>query len=403
MFLNNRKDAKSYYKPLLKLVEKYPDSPFLLARLAVGHLFLDDIIGALELFEEAHTLLDDHDAKLEKYLEVLRKFVKRNEEEEDREWSEPEGSFIVSFHVPPEPISSYSFGAVSDENVKKAWSALLSEDKKDFVAERYARLLAVESNEIEHVFHLGGESLVRLVRAGFYTAAIDRVLDSPSGRPDPLQVVNILKDFSQALDTFIDILKTCPEVAAEHICRLHALLLESNIISTVFIDNDKVDYLVPPGVYRRRLITTTLEGIDGVVQFTKWKDIPKEMVSFMSHMKDCLLSTASPFVKAAWIHSVFARIHPFADGNGRVARIIASIPLIKAGLPFINIRQKLREDYLQAVFTAQSKKDLQPLAEIFVKSMEDSIQYIGTLSPPSPDDRQWAQSYTSGSTRIYIK
>lgn len=72
----------------------------------------------------------------------------------------------------------------------------MSEGRKDFTIERYSRLLAVESNEIENVFLLGGESLTRVVRVGFYTAAIDHVLDSPSGKPDPSTVVTILRDFA---------------------------------------------------------------------------------------------------------------------------------------------------------------------------------------------------------------
>lgn len=46
-----------------------------------------------------------------------------------------------------------------------------------------------------------------------------------------------------------------------------------------------IHYLVPIGVFRRRLVTTTLHGIDGIVQFTKWQDIPEEMASFMSQLK----------------------------------------------------------------------------------------------------------------------
>lgn len=42
---------------------------------------------------------------------------------------------------------------------------------------------------------------------------------------------------------------------------------------------------MPLGVYRRRLVTTSLRNIDGIVQFTKWQDIPEEMASFMSQLK----------------------------------------------------------------------------------------------------------------------
>ncbi|KIJ24738.1 hypothetical protein M422DRAFT_274414 [Sphaerobolus stellatus SS14] len=140
--------------------------------------------------------------------------------------------------------------AVSDDNVKAAWTALLSENRMDFAAARYSRLLTVESNEIEHVFLLGSESLIRL-----------------------------------ALETFAAILKASPEVAVKHICHLHTLLLKSNKFSSAIVDSEMIDYLVPLGVYRRRLVTTTVDGIDGVVQFTKCQDIPEEMVPFMSQLK----------------------------------------------------------------------------------------------------------------------
>lgn len=42
---------------------------------------------------------------------------------------------------------------------------------------------------------------------------------------------------------------------------------------------------MPLGVYRHRLITTTADGIDGVVQFAKWQDIPEEMALFVSQLK----------------------------------------------------------------------------------------------------------------------
>ena len=40
------------------------------------------------------------------------------------------------------------------------------------------------------------------------------------------------------------------------------------------------------------------------------------------------------------------------DGNGRVSRLLASIPLIRAGYPPINIRLHIRAEYLQALNTA---------------------------------------------------
>ncbi|MCF6248798.1 MAG: Fic family protein [Desulfobacula sp.] len=49
------------------------------------------------------------------------------------------------------------------------------------------------------------------------------------------------------------------------------------------------------------------------------------------------------------LHISFVRIHPFFDGNGRLARLIANIPVLKSGLPPIIIPRKLRKQYIDAL------------------------------------------------------
>jgi hypothetical protein len=55
--------------------------------------------------------------------------------------------------------------------------------------------LCIETNELEKVFVLGGESLPRLVKIGFYTGAIDRV--KAEGVQDPKKIVAILEDLQK--------------------------------------------------------------------------------------------------------------------------------------------------------------------------------------------------------------
>ncbi|MDE3194864.1 MAG: Fic family protein [Acidobacteriota bacterium] len=48
-----------------------------------------------------------------------------------------------------------------------------------------------------------------------------------------------------------------------------------------------------------------------------------------------------PYVEAAWLHHAFTQIHPFQDGNGRVARALAALVLIRAGyFPFVVTRDE---------------------------------------------------------------
>jgi len=49
----------------------------------------------------------------------------------------------------------------------------------------------------------------------------------------------------------------------------------------------------------------------------------------------------------AHLHIAFVSIHPFFDGNGRLARLVSNIPLLKAGYPPITINKEDRLKYLE--------------------------------------------------------
>jgi Fic family protein len=48
--------------------------------------------------------------------------------------------------------------------------------------------------------------------------------------------------------------------------------------------------------------------------------------------QDLEAKQVKPIIIASWLHHAFVSIHPFQDGNGRIARLITSLVLIKHGL-----------------------------------------------------------------------
>lgn len=52
-------------------------------------------------------------------------------------------------------------------------------------------------------------------------------------------------------------------------------------------------------------------------------------------------------------HTSFVRIHPFFDGNGRLARLLANLPVLYAGYPPIVIPSDSRIDYNAALWKYQ--------------------------------------------------
>lgn len=79
-----------------------------------------------------------------------------------------------------------------------------------------------------------------------------------------------------------------------------------------------------------------------------------------------------PEVLSAWVHHRFTQIHPFQDGNGRIARAIASLVFLRKGLFPLVIRESDRKDYIGALEKADSG-DIHPLIKLFSKRQRDSI------------------------------
>jgi Fic family protein len=67
-------------------------------------------------------------------------------------------------------------------------------------------------------------------------------------------------------------------------------------------------------------------------------------------------SSLHPVELAASVHLRFVTVHPFADGNGRMSRLLMNFVLRKRGFPPLNIPYKDRRSYYNALERSQVKK-----------------------------------------------
>lgn len=75
----------------------------------------------------------------------------------------------------------------------------------------------------------------------------------------------------------------------------------------------------------------------------------------------------------AWAHSEWIRIHPFRNGNGRIARLLAVWIAARYGLPpFVNIRPRPDGEYASAA-AAGMDGDYQPTARLFVRLLDEYL------------------------------
>jgi hypothetical protein len=75
----------------------------------------------------------------------------------------------------------------------------------------------------------------------------------------------------------------------------------------------------------------------------------------------------------AWAHSEWVRIHPFANGNGRTARLWANSLAMRYGLPpFVRLRPRPNASYGHAGAKAM-KGEWKPTAALFHRLLEDFL------------------------------
>lgn len=82
-----------------------------------------------------------------------------------------------------------------------------------------------------------------------------------------------------------------------------------------------------------------------------------------------------PVVIAAAVHAWLAHIHPFDDGNGRVARLLANIIIGAEALPPLIVQMHAdRAQYIDALAISDQGGDLAPLIGVFLRIQRRAIQ-----------------------------
>ncbi len=81
-----------------------------------------------------------------------------------------------------------------------------------------------------------------------------------------------------------------------------------------------------------------------------------------------------PVERAARVHADFVKIHPFIDGNGRTARLLMNLELVKAGFPAAVLPVERRLAYYEAIDAAHVRGDYEPFLNLMAETVEQSFE-----------------------------
>ena len=126
-----------------------------------------------------------------------------------------------------------------------------------------------------------------------------------------------------------------------------------------------------PGAYKRHAYVVgddaglEPEEVPGAV-----RDLLREVREARGRAHDCL----GALTMAAYAHAGLVDIHPFADGNGRLARQLANMLLLSEGLPLVLVQEGDRMAYYGALDAFHHEDELRPFVEFLAA---ESLHYWG--------------------------
>ena len=165
-----------------------------------------------------------------------------------------------------------------------------------------------------------------------------------SGKPlkDHEEVVG----HARAIDLIYDLLKKGASFGDQELFDLHKAVQTQVVL----------DVYKPLGGWKKEPNSTVgvINEKQVVFEYALPPDVPSLMENWFSLYRqadqEVMPGNKTQALKAyVDLHVSFVRIHPFFDGNGRLARLIANIPVLKAGLPPVIIPREKRKPYIDAL------------------------------------------------------
>ena len=172
---------------------------------------------------------------------------------------------------------------------------------------------------------------------------------------------------------------------------LHHLMSATNFLFSKK-DQEKID----PGTLFETLVLLTNGSYDcyrttniivngSKIERTSPSNIPFRMICLLDNYYNVWQDIEDPYLKEAMFHIDFLKIHPFGDGNGRMARLITSYNLLKNVLPPIIIPKNMKREYCELI----ERDDYEGMANLFksvAKTESETLFILNEVYNKSDDN-----------------
>lgn len=243
--------------------------------------------------------------------------------------------------VPFDPTTYDQYAALLEQARAEA-----PEDAREHAVRTAIRYAGTDTGAIEGLYTTdrGFTRTVAIEAASWEAAANER-------GPNAAQVI---KDQIEAYGWVLDFAAESRQITENDIRELHTILCRSQDTYTVYTAVGPQERVLHKGQYKEFPNNPTSHATGLVHQYAPPDAVPEEMHRLVASMSTTAYREAHPIVQAAYLHYALVVVHPFADGNGRTTRALASAPLYRALRVPLLILSDARDEYLDSLAAADA-------------------------------------------------
>lgn len=265
------------------------------------------------------------------------------------------------------------------ESLVAAWLEQADELRdKDLYQQFLAKLQrqwAIETGVLENLYRISEGATTTLIEKGLDASLISH------GQTDldPKEVIAKITDQHHAIMGLYQFIGGERPLGTSYIRELHSVLTDhqDTYIARDTLGNT-VERELPKGEWKT--YNNHVEHPDGTrFEYCPHEHVAQEMDNLVRMHEEHTTAGVPAEVEAAWLHHRFLLIHPFVDGNGRVARCLATLVLLKANwLPLVVTRHD-RSNYIDSLRQADAG-DLWPNIELIGKLQRKAVREALSLT-----------------------
>jgi hypothetical protein len=253
--------------------------------------------------------------------------------------------------------------------------------------QRLVRRLSIETGILERLYDLDRGTTEALVAHGF----VEDLVSRSSTNIEPSRLIDILRDQEAAIQLVMDCVAGSRPLTKGVINQLHSILTAHQDTTTA-VDQfgNKLEIPLLKGKFKQ--LPNNPRRPDGSIhEYCPPIHVDNEMETLLSWLVS--YSADDPVIVAAWLHHRFTQIHPYQDGNGRVARALTTLVLLRADLLPLVLDRDVRIEYIAALEMADTAMDLAPLASLFARL--ERVAILQALSVDADTDIAHSRTLTS--------